>query len=630
MRIKKELFNNSVILNFFVSLIIFISINIIASRIIVNKKIDLTEDNLFTLSSNTKNILKNLNEQIKIQFFFSDSLSKDIPQIRDFERRVRELMSSYTKLSKNIKLEIFDPMPFTELEDLATSYGIQGLQLNQEGERFYFGAVLTNSVDDMVVIPFFEIARERFLEYDLTKSIFNLANTEKTVIGLISSLPFAGGLSNNPEGPGYQNPFYLYENISEFYEIFNVTENLEKIPDNIDQLLVIHPKNLSDNLLYQIDQFVLSGKGATFFIDPFSEYEITNQPLNNEATNIPKSDLNRLFKEWGLEVQPGMVVGDIINGRKVSLGDANNEKILTYILWLALQGDLLSHEDIITENLDYVFFKSAGSIKNLNKSNDIEFTPLVSTSLNSMLVERFKMQFRADPEALLKEFVSENKSFVLSARVKGSFKSAFSQEELVELKIDTKKHIKKSNTSNIIVFSDTDLLSDITWLTRQDMFGRSNIIPTADNGRLVMNAIESMSGGENLIGLRGRGVSNRPFLAVEDLQKNAELLLKEKEDSLKLQLEETEAKLKDLKNDNFNEENISIEQTQTINDFNKEIFNIRKDLREVQRELGENIKKLEANLKLINIWLMPFLVLLVFYIFKYFTLRRQKSYYSKL
>ena len=257
MRIKKELFNNSVILNFFVSLIIFISINIIASRIIVNKKIDLTEDNLFTLSSNTKNILKNLNEQIKIQFFFSDSLSKDIPQIRDFERRVRELMSSYTKLSKNIKLEIFDPMPFTELEDLATSYGIQGLQLNQEGERFYFGAVLTNSVDDMVVIPFFEIARERFLEYDLTKSIFNLANTEKTVIGLISSLPFAGGLSNNPEGPGYQNPFYLYENISEFYEIFNVTENLEKIPDNIDQLLVIHPKNLSDNLLYQIDQFVL-------------------------------------------------------------------------------------------------------------------------------------------------------------------------------------------------------------------------------------------------------------------------------------------------------------------------------------------------------------------------------------
>ena len=86
---------------------------------------------------------------------------------------------------------------------------------------------------------------------------------------------------------------------------------------------------------------------------------------------------------------------------------------------------MLSHEDIITANLDYVFFKSAGSIKNLSKNGEIEFTPLVSTSSNSMLVERFKMQFRADPEALLKEFKSNNKNFILSARVKGEFKSSF-------------------------------------------------------------------------------------------------------------------------------------------------------------------------------------------------------------
>jgi len=340
--------------------------------------------------------------------------------------------------------------------------------------------------------------------------------------------------------------------------------------------------------------------------------------------------LNKLYKEWGLEVQPGMVVGDIINGRKVSIGNPNNEKILTYILWLALQNDLLSQEDIITANLDYVFYKSAGSIKNLHKSSEIEFTPLVFTSLNSMLVERFKMQFRADPEALLKEFKSENKKFILTARVKGEFSSSFKDEELSKLGIDTKNHIKKSNNSNIIVFSDTDLLSDITWLTRQDMFGRSNIIPTADNGRLVMNAIESMSGGKNLIGLRGRGVSNRPFLVVENLQKNAELLLKEKEDFLKNELEETEAKLQQLKDSNSNEENISIEKTQTIDNFNKKIFTIRKDLREVQRELGENIKKLETNLKLINIWLMPLLVIIIFYIFKYISLRRYKDFRSRL
>ena len=222
-----------------------------------------------------------------------------------------------------------------------------------------------------------------------------------------------------------------------------------------------------------------------------------------------------------------MIVGDIINGRKVSLGSTNDEKILTYILWLALQRELLSDDDIVTENLDYVF-KSAGSIINLDKSKKNEFIPLVMTSSNSMLVERFKMQFRADPELLLKEFNSENKSFVLGARIKGAFESSFSEDNLETLGIDKNNHLSKGKNSNVIVFSDTDLLSDITWLTKQEMFGTSNIIPTADNGRLVINAIESMSGGKNLIGLRSRGGNNRPFLVVENLQKNAELLLKEK------------------------------------------------------------------------------------------------------
>ena len=631
MNFNKNFFKNSISINIAIALVFFISINIIFSKILINKKIDLTEDKLFTLSTNTKNVIKELNEQIKIQLFFSESLSRDIPQIRDYEKRVRELLLSYAKLSNNIKLEILDPKPFTDLEDLASTYGIQGLQLNQEGEKFYFGAVLSNSVDDMLVIPFFEISRERFLEYDLTKSIYNLANTEKPVIGLISGLPFSGGISNEVNNPSYEEPFYLYQNISEFYNIINLTQNFESIPEDVQQLLVIHPKNLSENVLYKIDQFVLEGKGATFFVDPFSEFEKINETPNPENVNIPKSDLNKLFKSWGFEVEAGMIVGDIINGRKVSLGSTNDEKILTYILWLALQRELLSDDDIVTENLDYVFFKSAGSIINLDKSKKNEFIPLVMTSSNSMLVERFKMQFRADPELLLKEFNSENKSFVLGARIKGAFESSFSEDNLETLGIDKNNHISKGKNSNVIVFSDTDLLSDITWLTKQEMFGTSNIIPTADNGRLVINAIESMSGGKNLIGLRSRGGNNRPFLVVENLQKNAELLLKEKEDSLKNDLQDTEKKLKELtENNNIDQQNLTLEQTETINNFNKKIFQIRKELREVQRELGENIKKLETNLNLINIWLMPLLVIVVFFIFKYYTNRKYKKYINTI
>ena len=630
MLVKKKL-KNTIFFNVVIAVLAFIALNIIITKAIINKKIDLTEDKLFTLSTNTKNVINELNEQIKIQLFFSESLSRDIPQIRDYEKRVRELLLSYAKISKNISLEIFDPEPFTELEDLANSYGMQGLQLNQEGEKFYFGAVLSNSVDDMLVIPFFDIARERFLEYDLTKSIYNLAYPAKPVIGLISGLPFSGGIVNDEINPSSQDPFYLYKNLSEFYEIINLTQSFEKIPENIEQLLIIHPKDLSERNLYLIDQFIMQGKGATFFVDPFSEYEVINQVPNQSNANIPKSDLNRLFKQWGFEVEAGMVVGDIINGRKVSLGSANNEKIVTYILWLALQRELLSKEDIVTENLDYVFFKSAGSIKNTNIDKKNEFIPLVTTSSNSMLIERFKIQFRAEPERLLNEFKSDNKKFVLGARIKGSLKSAFSLDDIEKLEIDNNNHITNSKISNIIVYSDTDLLTDLTWLTRQDILGTSNLIPTADNGRLVMNSIESMSGSQNLIGLRSRGIYNRPFLVVENLQKDAELLLKEKEDSLKKELEDTEKKLKELTDGNeIDQESLTIEQTQTINNFNKKILQIRKELREVQRELGEGIKKLETFLKLINIWLMPFLVIIVFLIFKYFTFNKNKKYINKV
>ena len=191
--------------------IIFILFNIGITNL-VNHKLDLTEDKLFTLTNNTKQVISNINEPIRIQLFFSNSLSKDLPQVRDYEKRVRELLYKYVSLSENLKLEVLDPKPFSDLEDLANVYGVQGLQLNQERERFYFGAVFTNSVDDSALIPFFDSSRESFLEYDLTKTIYNLANTKKSKIGIISSLPISGGFSNERDPASYQQPFFIKSN----------------------------------------------------------------------------------------------------------------------------------------------------------------------------------------------------------------------------------------------------------------------------------------------------------------------------------------------------------------------------------------------------------------------------------
>ena len=625
--------NNFKFLKFIIFTLLFLFFNVILSGILVNSKLDLTADKLFSLSNNTRDIIKELNEPIKIQLFFSNALSKELAQIRDYEKRVRELLYNYVNISNgNISLEIIDPKPFTDQEDLANVYGVQGLQINEEGERFYFGAVVSNSVDDTTVIPFFDLGRERFLEYDLTKTIYNLANTEKPTIGLISGLPFIGGVTNSQEGPQYQEPFYLHTRILEFFKVQDLTPSITNIPNDIDQLLVIHPKDLSDETLYAIDQFVMSGKGVIFFVDPFSEHEKNKVPDSEKNTKIPASNLDKLFTTWGFQVNPGMIVGDVVNGRKVSLGRENNQKIVTYILWLALQENTLSRQDIVTANLDYIFVKSAGALENLNTNKNLKIEPLIKTSRNAMLVERYKMQFRADPEELLKTFVSQEKSYLLGARIKGTLNSAYSKEDSENfLNAGDIQYKNIINNANILVFTDTDLLTDITWVSKQDMFGRNNITPMADNGRLVINALESMSGGANLIGLRGRGVSNRPFLVVENIQKNAELSYREKELSLQNQLEDTEKKLQAIQNNDVaNENNTTSQQSDTIEEFKNKIYQIRKDLRDVQRQLNVDIENLETNIKLINIWLMPLIVIFLYVIILIISNRRRKEFNKKI
>ena len=234
---NKRIYNisNIKILKFFIYSVLFLLVNSFLVKNLFNIKLDLTSDRLFTVSQNTKEIIKNLNQPINIKLFFSNSLSKEIPQIRDYEKRVRELLNKYVNIANgNIKLEIIDPKPFTDQEDLANVYGVQGLQINEEGERFYFGAVISNSVDDTSVIPFFDLSRESFLEYDLTKTIYNLANTSKPNIGLVTSLPFIGGVNNADGRPQYEEPFYLYTRIKEFFNVKDLSTSFSSVPEDID------------------------------------------------------------------------------------------------------------------------------------------------------------------------------------------------------------------------------------------------------------------------------------------------------------------------------------------------------------------------------------------------------------
>ena len=591
-------------------IIFFIAINTLSNQIFYSARMDLTQDNLYTLNQGTYEVIKSIDEPITIRLFFSDKLSRDIPPLREYGQRVRELIEEYVVSSKGkIILERVDPEPFTDNEDLAMVFGLQGRTLSQAGEKFYFGLVASNSTDDVSVIPYFDQSRESYLEYDLSRIIADLANPKKKKIGLVTFLPIGGGLAyEDAPSSEYVPPWVIYNRLSESFEITNLGKSFNSISEDIDILMIVHPKNLDDATQYAIDQFILSGKGTVFFLDPYSEVERNALPIEKRRTYIPSSSLNSLFEKYGFYLEPGMIVGDRVYGRQVTIGRPPNLRVTTYVLWLALNKQLINPKDSVTNELEKILTNSSGAIA-LSEESELTLEPLITSSRDSMLIERYKVQFRPDPTLLLSEFVSSGKFFNLAARITGNINSVYKDSDNEN---QDANHLD-SGQANMIIFADTDILADQTWNQSQDNFGREVFNPIADNGSLIINAIESLSGKGELISLRSRGVSSRPFEEVEELRRNAETKYRETEQKLQKELQSTEQKLRDLQRSASLEVNegspiLSKEHAETLQIFRDQIINIRKKLRDVQRELRVDIEELGLLLKIYNIWLMPLFV----------------------
>jgi len=253
--------------------VLFVAFNMMSNAALRSARFDLTELKLYTLSEGTKNVLGNLAEPITLRFYLSKKLATDLPRIKGYATRVQEMLEEYAQLAgSQLLLQVMDPEPFSEEEDRAVAYGLQGIPLDNGSTQFYFGLVGTSSTDDLEVIPFFQPEREEFLEYDLTKMIHALANPKKKVLGLLSSLPIEGAATPSfMQQPGGSPPWLIVTHIEQMFEIQKIETTATAIPDEVSVLMIVHPKELSDSTLYAIDQFVLNGGHAMIFVDPLAE-----------------------------------------------------------------------------------------------------------------------------------------------------------------------------------------------------------------------------------------------------------------------------------------------------------------------------------------------------------------------
>lgn len=610
--------------------ILAIAVIIVSDNTFTNIRLDLTENRLFTLSDGTINILKSLQEPIHLDFYLSRKTLTNYPSIINYGNRVRDLLNEYAAESNGkIKLTVIEPEPFSEAEDQAVASGLHGVPVNNEGDVAYFGLVGTNSVDDEKVIPFFQNDRESSLEYDITKLIYNLANPKKRVVGVMSSLPLFG--SQMPRQP--QKPWAIINVMREFFDVRNISMQTDRIDDDIDVLMVIHPKDLSNTTLYAIDQYLLAGGKAMLFIDPMAEADKTRpNPQNPMVMPATSSNLKRLMDTWGVEMKEGKIVGDMNLAMRVQARGPRGPQEMSFLPWLRLETPDFNHNDFATNELKTVNFASAGALEQ-QKGSSLKFTPLMHTTKETMLIDSKRMMFGADPASLLNEFVSDNRQWTLAARLSGSIKTAFPEGKPAADEEKNDGSVTKDTTPaadqlkegniNAILVADTDILSDYMWIRTQSFFGMDVPQTLANNGDFVVNALDNLSGNNDLISLRTRGDYTRPFTTVEAIRRQAESEFRDREKQLQAKLDQTEKRLVELQKETTGSDLIlSPEQTKEIEKFKQEQVKTRKELRNVQHQLQKDIESLGTALKFINIGLMPLLIALFAIVAGYIKSRR--------
>lgn len=597
-------------------------------------RIDLTENNLYTLSDGSKNIAANLEQPVDLYFFFSRQSTKDALGWRNYGKQVRELLAEFELASEgNLRLHVIDPEPFSEEEDQAAEYGLEAVNLNSGGDPVYFGlaAQARNGDKEAEIIPFFQPDRQEFLEYDIARLIYQTSLTEKPTVGVISDLEINGGFDMMTRQS--KQPWLTISQLDQLFNVKHLSRDLEEIEAGVDLLLVVHPKALPATTRFAIDQYVLGGGRAMVFVDPYAEQD-TQAMMGAPASADLSSDMPELLAAWGVDYDPSQFVGDYQLALPVSVGPGRAPVKHLAILQLSEDNHAIE-DDIVISQLESINFSTAGYLKPSAEATTA-FEPLLASSQHAMPLATDKLPTLRDPAALTVGFEPTGEEYVFAARVTGPATTAFPKgvpvesndaaEEGDENSAENGGESKqppasatdleqvKSGEVNLVIVADTDVLSDRLWVQVQSFFGQQLAQPFADNNAFFTNAVDYLSGSNDLIGIRSRGRFIRPFTVVQEMNREAQAEFQQKEQSLQQQLEETEQKLLALQNQRDDKGNVltlTPEQQQEIERFEEQKLTIRKQLREVQHQLNKEIDQLGFRLKLINITAVPVLLTII-------------------
>jgi ABC-type uncharacterized transport system involved in gliding motility auxiliary subunit len=578
-------------------------------------RVDLTEGKLYTLSDGTRKLLGKLEAPVRVRFYFNQGADYVPVPVRAFAGRVEDLLDELRAAANgNLVIEKLNPQPDSDAEDSASLDGIEP-QETPSGDKFYLG-VTVSFADQKLALPVLAPNRERLLEYDLVRTIGRVTKTARPVVGVMTGLPLFGMPPNPMMGGQPAEPQIVVGELRRDFDVKRVGMDVTRIDDEIKTLVVVHPRGISEQAQFALDQFVLRGGKLVVFLDPYAYFDQMPGPFAGMGGS--SSNLDKLLKGWGYEFEADKVVLDM----KYMAG-TGPRAVPTVI---QLDADAMSRDDVTTANLGTTLLAFAG-VFNGKPADGLNAEVLMHTSPIVRLVDSGNAMSRG--EEALRGFQPEGKEYPLALKLTGRFKTAFPEgrpaakdagkaddPKAAEAKAkpaaaDTDPVLKESQTeTTVVLVGDTDLLNDGAAVQISEIFGQRVAIPINGNLAFVQGLVEQLAGDGDLVSLRSRASAQRPFTVVKEMEAEAAQAYLGKIQSLEDSLQETRKKLESLQRTKApgGTAILTAEQQAEVESFRKRAAETRHELKTVRRELRSETEALEFWTKVFNIGAMPLLV----------------------
>ncbi|MEM8954202.1 MAG: Gldg family protein [Verrucomicrobiota bacterium] len=630
---------------------IVVAVNVIAG--FLNLRMDFTEDKIYTLSKGTKKILSELDTPVTIRYYVSADKSIQPADVQTMAPRVENFLMEYKKGSNGmVRVKKILVKPDSDEEDSANLDGIrpQGQVFSAE-DPLYFGLAV-QCLDQTESIPFIHPARETLLEYDVSRAITQVVNPELPKVAVMTSMQVAGGFGGAGGMMNFQQPpeqpWIFYRELSQDYQLEVLAPDVTEIPEDVKVLLVVHPFDVTQEGEKAIDQYLLKGGNVVAMVDPmFFHAQLLTPPQQNpmappQGGPAPSSTFERLFEAWGLEFDPGQVLADNRFRSPVGRG-------VVHPAVLTLTEDAISEEDVTTAQLQDVRMAMAGGFKG-QPAEGLTMDVLLASSPESQFVTPGEAELGPGVQRLVEEFAPSGEVIPIAVRLHGKFKTAFPPEgdageksdeegaavqgeggnesdgdggggegsvadgDAEEAGDESKKPlVEATGEGTLVLFSDVDFLFDRMVAQEQNILGQRVMIPLNQNLSLLQNIVEQLAGDEDLIAVRSRSSTRRPFTRINEIEAAAESQFQDKIKELEKEVQDAQTRLANLQGEKDASQQfvLSPEQQDVIENLNVLVADKNKELRQVRKDLRKDIDRLIAVFKGVNVFTIPIFVGLI-------------------